>query len=128
MADPSGENSQSKEDEYDNAQVHLTGAELKALVDNAVKAALDRQYEEYILNLGAEPYPNHPQSRKPTQNLTANHCPSLKRTMIITRPMKTVSVQKKCILMHLAPGAAPTSISYHANPETSLERKARLIV
>ncbi|KAJ0623483.1 putative retrotransposon gag domain-containing protein [Helianthus annuus] len=47
MADPSGENSHSKEDEYDNAQVHLTGAELKALVDNAVKAALDRQYEEY---------------------------------------------------------------------------------
>ncbi|KAF5808599.1 putative nucleotidyltransferase, Ribonuclease H [Helianthus annuus] len=47
MSDPNEENSHSKGDEYDNAQVHLTGAELKALVDGAVKAALDRQYEEY---------------------------------------------------------------------------------
>ncbi|KAJ0565465.1 putative nucleotidyltransferase, Ribonuclease H [Helianthus annuus] len=47
MADPNEVNSHSKEDGNDNAQVHLTGAELKALVDGAVKAALDRQYEEY---------------------------------------------------------------------------------
>ncbi|KAM0011412.1 putative nucleotidyltransferase, Ribonuclease H [Helianthus debilis subsp. tardiflorus] len=47
MAEPSGVNSHSKEDENDNAQIHITGAELKALVDGAVKAALDRQYEEY---------------------------------------------------------------------------------
>ncbi|KAJ0854279.1 putative nucleotidyltransferase, Ribonuclease H [Helianthus annuus] len=47
MADPNEVNSHSKEDENDNAQIHLTGAELKALVDGAVKAALDRQYEEY---------------------------------------------------------------------------------
>ncbi|KAJ0921089.1 putative nucleotidyltransferase, Ribonuclease H [Helianthus annuus] len=47
MAEPSGVNSHSNEDENDNAQIHLTGAELKALVDGAVKAALDRQYEEY---------------------------------------------------------------------------------
>ena len=43
MADPNGENSHTNEDEYDNGQVHLTGAQLKALVDNAVQAALDRQ-------------------------------------------------------------------------------------
>ena len=46
MANPNGENSHTSEDEYDNAQVHLTGAQLKALVDNAVQAALDRQYTE----------------------------------------------------------------------------------
>ena len=46
MADPNGENSHTNEDEYDNGQVHLTGAQLKALVDNAVQAALDRQYTE----------------------------------------------------------------------------------
>ncbi|XP_035837192.1 zinc finger CCHC domain-containing protein 9-like [Helianthus annuus] len=31
----------------DNARINLTGAELKALVDDAVKKALERQYEEY---------------------------------------------------------------------------------
>ncbi|KAF5820531.1 hypothetical protein HanXRQr2_Chr01g0003271 [Helianthus annuus] len=81
-----------------------------------------------ILNPGAEPYPNHTQSRKPTQNLTANHHLSPKRTMIITHPMKTMSVQKECILMHHAPGAVPTSILYFVNPEISPGRRARLIV
>ncbi|KAJ0916254.1 putative nucleotidyltransferase, Ribonuclease H [Helianthus annuus] len=46
MADPNGENSHTNEDDYDNAPVHLTGAQLKALIDNAVQAALDRQYTE----------------------------------------------------------------------------------
>ncbi|XP_035844144.1 uncharacterized protein LOC118490555 [Helianthus annuus] len=31
----------------DNARINITGAELKALVDDAVKKALERQYEEY---------------------------------------------------------------------------------
>ncbi|XP_022002604.1 uncharacterized protein LOC110900007 [Helianthus annuus] len=31
----------------DNARINLTGAELKTLVDDAVKKALERQYEEY---------------------------------------------------------------------------------
>ncbi|KAJ0431848.1 putative nucleotidyltransferase, Ribonuclease H [Helianthus annuus] len=44
MADPNGENSHTNDDEYDNTPVHLTGAQLKALIDNAVQAALDRQY------------------------------------------------------------------------------------
>ncbi|KAF5801008.1 putative nucleotidyltransferase, Ribonuclease H [Helianthus annuus] len=46
MADPNGENSHTNDDEYDNTPVHLTGAQLKALIDNAVQAALDRQYTE----------------------------------------------------------------------------------
>ncbi|KAJ0867862.1 putative nucleotidyltransferase, Ribonuclease H [Helianthus annuus] len=46
MADPNGENSHTNEDDYDNAPVHLTGAQLKTLIDNAVQAALDRQYTE----------------------------------------------------------------------------------
>ena len=46
MADPNGENSHTNEDDYDNASVHLTGAQLKALIDNAVQAAIDRQYTE----------------------------------------------------------------------------------
>ncbi|KAJ0610183.1 putative nucleotidyltransferase, Ribonuclease H [Helianthus annuus] len=46
MADPNGENSHTNEDDYDNTPVHLTGAQLKALIDNAVRAALDRQYTE----------------------------------------------------------------------------------
>ncbi|XP_035838799.1 leucine-rich repeat extensin-like protein 5 [Helianthus annuus] len=46
MADPNGVNSHTNEDDYDNAQVHLTGAQLKALIDEAVQAALDRQYTE----------------------------------------------------------------------------------
>ncbi|KAJ0531230.1 putative nucleotidyltransferase, Ribonuclease H [Helianthus annuus] len=46
MADPNGENSHTNEDDYDNAPVHLTGAQLKALIDNVVQAALDRQYTE----------------------------------------------------------------------------------
>ncbi|KAJ0577600.1 putative nucleotidyltransferase, Ribonuclease H [Helianthus annuus] len=46
MADPNGENSHTNEDDYDNASVHLTGAQLKALIDNAVQAAIDRQNTE----------------------------------------------------------------------------------
>ena len=46
MADPNGENSHTNDDDYDNTPVHLTGAQLKALIDNAVQAALDRQYTE----------------------------------------------------------------------------------
>ncbi|KAF5762870.1 putative nucleotidyltransferase, Ribonuclease H [Helianthus annuus] len=46
MADPNGENSHTNEDDYDNASVHLTGAQLKALINNAVQAAIDRQHTE----------------------------------------------------------------------------------
>ncbi|KAF5813338.1 putative nucleotidyltransferase, Ribonuclease H [Helianthus annuus] len=46
MANPNGENSHTNDDDYDNTPVHLTGAQLKALIDNAVQAALDRQYTE----------------------------------------------------------------------------------
>ncbi|KAJ0431726.1 putative nucleotidyltransferase, Ribonuclease H [Helianthus annuus] len=46
MADPNGENSHTNEDDYDNASVHLTGAQLKALINNAVQAAIDRQNTE----------------------------------------------------------------------------------
>ncbi|KAM0059597.1 putative nucleotidyltransferase, Ribonuclease H [Helianthus debilis subsp. tardiflorus] len=46
MADPDGANSHTSEDNYNDAQVHLTGAQLKALIDEAVSAALNRQYTE----------------------------------------------------------------------------------
>ena len=32
---------------HDNAKIQLTGAELKALVDDVVTKALERQYSEY---------------------------------------------------------------------------------
>ncbi|KAJ0617047.1 putative nucleotidyltransferase, Ribonuclease H [Helianthus annuus] len=62
MADPNGENSHTNEDDYDNAQVHLTGAQLKALIDNAVQAALDRQYTESHSRTVSKP-PSKPKSQ-----------------------------------------------------------------
>ncbi|KAM0038166.1 putative nucleotidyltransferase, Ribonuclease H [Helianthus debilis subsp. tardiflorus] len=61
MADPIGENSHTNEDDYDNAQVHLTGAQLKALIDNAVQAALDRQYTESYSRTVSKP-PSKPKT------------------------------------------------------------------
>ena len=81
MAEPSGDNSHSKEDDNDNAQIHITGAELKALVDGAVKAALDRQYEEY--------------TKSRSRTLTTPHSKPKTHSKSHSKPPSTPSKPKK---------------------------------
>ena len=67
MAKPNEGSSHTNEDEYDNAQINLTGAQLKALVDNAVQAALDRQYTESRSRTVSKP-PSKPKTHSKTHS------------------------------------------------------------
>ena len=127
MADPSGENSHLKEDDYDNAQVHLTGAELKALVDNAVKAALDRQYEEYTESRSRTI--SKPHSKPKTHSKSHSKLLSKPKKDDDNHSSNENSVRQERVYTDASRArGCPTSILYHANPETSLGRKVRSIV
>ena len=127
MADSDQINSHPRENQND-ARINIAGAELQALIDNAVTKALDRQYSE---SSGTRSRTlSAPHSKPKTHSEAHNKPPPSKKD----EPKKDdddryssnrQSVPSQKIVLNQGPRdkGAPTNTLCHANPRISLREK-----
>ena len=111
----------------DDAKFLVTGAELKAIVNDAVAKALERQYSEYSET--KEPYLHRMLNQRIILRLTTNHHllhPNLRKMMTDTPRMKTVFTPRRlCLMKPHVLRVARINILYLVNLESLLEKKGQ---